>query len=93
MRRPRSIRPGLPGSERLDRIERLDDGLCPPHADDVFREAGGFEMRVGIDQPGNDSLAGQVENTRPCADGGFDRRAAACRKYRAIPNGQRLHNG
>jgi hypothetical protein len=48
----------LPGSERLDRIESLDDGLRPAHAHDVFREAGSLEMRVGIDQPGNNSLAG-----------------------------------
>jgi hypothetical protein len=65
----------------------------PCHADDVFREAGGLEMRVGIDQPGNDGLAGQIDDTGSRADRGFDRCAAPRREYLAVENGQRFHNG
>src|SRR5204863_7542267 len=82
----------LPGGESLDRVERLADGLRPTHIHHVFRETGGLEMRVGIDQPRNHSLAGQIENTGPRADEGFDRGVASCCEYFAILNGQRLHD-
>src|SRR5215212_4278024 len=62
----------LLGGECLDRVERISDALSPTHIHHVFRQTGGLEMRVGIDQPGNRSLAAQIENTRPRADEGFD---------------------
>src|SRR5260370_367233 len=83
---PRSSTARLLRGNSRDSVGRLRDGFAAAHIGAGARHHRRLEVRVGVDQSGNDGRAGHIEDPGLRADQPLDRCTAAAREDLAIPD-------